>query len=91
MRCTGPRAKDTDLWILNREELRKSNTSKHIAPKRKCRTCRFFPKFTTAGNENADEQAKEGSEAGRRRYRAGESNHDSAGTGGGFCSVAVCS
>ena len=70
MRCIGPRAKDADLWILIWEEVPqsssrkrtggKSNTSKHVAPIRKCKKMPLFQKFITEGHEKADELAQEG-------------------------------
>ena len=50
----------------------------------------LFEKFITKGNEKAEEPAKKRSDAGWRRYGACESYHDSAGTGGGSGSMAVC-
>ena len=69
MKCIGPGAKDADLWILIWEELRKVHQEgilvevEHV----KAHQCRkemkqlsLFDKFITAGNERADEPAKEG-------------------------------
>ena len=67
-KCVDPKAGDADLWRnmlgriapanLKKKCWRNSSTSRCIAQKRIRKRCRFFEKFVTEGNENADELAK---------------------------------
>ena len=97
MKCVGPQAKDADLWILVREEVRSvhqegmllevEHVKAHRSKKEK-KDMALFGSLVTEGSERADVLATGGCNAGGRNG-TDQGQHSSAEKEGGLRDVAV--